>query len=63
VLLEEIRETLAEELLTSSRLTVDEIAVRLDYADTSSFVAAFKRWKGVPPGEYKRSVLGPERSS
>lgn len=61
-LLEEIRETLAEELLTSSRLTVDEIAVRLDYADTSSFVAAFKRWKGVPPGEYKRSLTGAERS-
>ncbi len=61
-LLEEIRETLAEELLTSSRLTIDEIAARLDYADTSSFVAAFKRWKGVPPGEYKRTLIAPERS-
>lgn len=56
-LLEEIRETLAEGLLMSSRLTVDEIAARLDYADTSSFVTAFKRWKGVPPGEYKRSAV------
>jgi AraC-like DNA-binding protein len=60
-LVEEIRETLAEELLTSSRLTVDEIAERLGYADTSSFVAAFKRWKGVPPGEYKRNAGSSER--
>lgn len=54
-LVEEIRETLAEELLSSSRLTVDEIAARLDYTETSSFVTAFKRWKGVTPGEYKRA--------
>jgi AraC-like DNA-binding protein len=60
-LIEETRETLAEELLSSSRLTVDEIAQRLGYADTSSFVAAFKRWKGVPPGEYKRSVSAPDK--
>jgi AraC-like DNA-binding protein len=60
-LIEEIRETLAEELLSSSRLTVDEIAARLGYADTSSFVAAFKRWKGRPPGEYKRVLHAPDR--
>jgi AraC-like DNA-binding protein len=60
-LIEETRETLAEELLSSSRLTVDEIAQRLGYADTSSFVAAFKRWKGIPPGEYKRTLSPPER--
>jgi AraC-like DNA-binding protein len=53
-LVEEIRETLAEELLSASRLSVDEVAQRVGYADTSSFVAAFKRWKGVPPGGYKR---------
>ncbi|HVZ34724.1 MAG TPA: AraC family transcriptional regulator [Polyangiaceae bacterium] len=56
-LLEEIRETLAEELLAISCLTVDEIAHRLGYAETSSFVAAFKRWKGVPPKSYKRTKV------
>jgi AraC-like DNA-binding protein len=60
-LVEEIRETLAQELLASSRMTVDEIAVRLGYADTSSFVSAFKRWKGVPPGEYKRALASSGR--
>jgi AraC-like DNA-binding protein len=57
-LVDEIRETQAEELLTTSRLTIDEIAHRLGYADTSSFTAAFKRWKGVPPRGYKRELAG-----
>jgi AraC-like DNA-binding protein len=56
-LMEQSRETLAEELLASSSVTVDEIALRLGYAEASSFVAAFKRWKGVPPGEFKRHGL------
>jgi len=36
-------------------VTVDETAERLGYAETSSFIAAFKRWKGVSPGSYKRT--------
>lgn len=58
-LVEEIRETLAEELLSTGRLTIDEIAQRLGYADTSSFIMAFKRWKGVSPRGYKRELVGP----
>lgn len=57
-LLEEIREPLAEELLVSSALTVEEITKRLGYADPSSFTAAFKRWKGVPPKNYRRTRIG-----
>lgn len=56
-IVDEIRQTLAEELLSSSYLTVDEIAQRLGYADSSSFVSAFKRWKGVPPMNYKRTQI------
>ncbi|HEY8516427.1 MAG TPA: AraC family transcriptional regulator [Candidatus Binatia bacterium] len=51
-LLDEVRETLAEEMLTH-RMTVEEVAERLGYAEASSFVHAFKRWKGVPPGLYR----------
>jgi AraC-like DNA-binding protein len=58
-LVEEIRQTLAEQLLSASHLTVDEIAQRLGYADTSSFIMAFKRWKGVSPRSYKRELVGP----
>jgi AraC-like DNA-binding protein len=56
-LLEEIRETLAEQLLAAKQMTVDEIAGRLGYADTSSFITAFKRWKGVPPRSYKSELM------
>jgi AraC-like DNA-binding protein len=52
-LVEEIREALAEELLAAGEMTIDQIAQRLGYADTSSFIAAFKRWKGVAPGGYR----------
>jgi AraC-like DNA-binding protein len=56
-LVEEIRETLAEQLLSTTRMTVDEIAERLGYADTSSFITAFKRWKGVPPRGFKTELV------
>jgi AraC-like DNA-binding protein len=52
-LVEEIRQTLSEQLLATKELTVDQIAERVGYADSSSFIAAFKRWKGVAPGEYR----------
>jgi AraC-like DNA-binding protein len=50
---EQARESLAEELLASGQMTLDQIAERLGYADTSTFIAAFKRWKGVAPGSYR----------
>jgi AraC-like DNA-binding protein len=56
-LVEKVREELAEQLL-STELSVDAIAERLGYADTSSFTAAFKRWKGVPPRGYRGDVSG-----
>jgi AraC-like DNA-binding protein len=59
-LLEQARQKLAEQLLTTD-MTVDAIGERLGYADTSSFIAAFKRWKGVPPRRYKGTVLSREQ--
>jgi AraC-like DNA-binding protein len=52
-LLDEVRQDLAEEML-AYQMTVDEVAERLGYAETSSFAHAFKRWKGVSPGVYRR---------
>jgi AraC-like DNA-binding protein len=48
-LLDEVREVLADELLTTGALPVEDIAFRLGYAEASSFIHAFKRWKGVTP--------------
>ncbi|WP_026357185.1 AraC family transcriptional regulator [Mycobacterium sp. 141] len=54
VLQEEVRETLAEELLVTDGRSVAEIAERLGYSQVSSFTQAFRRWKGVGPQEYRR---------
>lgn len=56
-LLDEVRQTLANELLASRDLRVDDIARRLGYADTSSFIYAYKRWTGrTPRGILKSGV-------
>jgi AraC-like DNA-binding protein len=47
--------TLAIELLSHAGLTVEEVAVRLGYADTASFTHAFTRWRGNPPSQYRRT--------
>jgi AraC-like DNA-binding protein len=55
-LLDEVRDTLAQELLATRALSVDDVAVRLGYAEASSFIAAFKRWHGVTPAAYARAA-------
>jgi AraC-like DNA-binding protein len=47
-LLEEVRSTL------TASLTHGEIAERLGYADVTTFIEAFRRWKGVPPSEFRK---------
>jgi AraC-like DNA-binding protein len=53
VLVDEVRETLAEQLLATAGLNVDAVAERLGFANTAGFTSAFKRWKGVPPGTWR----------
>jgi AraC-like DNA-binding protein len=53
-LVEEVREALAEELLGTGSLTVEQVARRLGYAETASFTHAFTRWKGVSPRAWLR---------
>jgi AraC-like DNA-binding protein len=52
---DEVNRALAEELLASGALSVDDVAIRLGYAEASSFIAAFKRWTGMTPARYGRS--------
>lgn len=54
---DEVRESLAEEMLTTDRVKLEEVASRLGYSEPSSFVHAFKRWKGVSPAQYRRSLM------
>ncbi len=60
-LLEEVRSTLAEELMLKASMTHGEIAERLGYADVTTFIEAFRRWRGMPPSEFRRNLgVSPE---
>lgn len=53
-LLDEVRATLAAELLNSG-LTVEETARRLGYSETAAFTRAHGRWNGCPPRGRRRN--------
>lgn len=60
-LLDRVRQDLACWWLLQSELSVDTIADRLGYQDTSNFSRTFRRWVGMTPGDFRRSgqVLKP----
>ena len=51
----DVRATLAAELLSQVGLTVEQVARRLGYAETAAFNHAFSRWFGLAPNEFRRS--------
>lgn len=53
---DEVRLTLAEELLSTTELPIAQIAERLGYTDPTSFIVAFKGWKGVTPLAYRKQI-------
>ncbi len=55
-ILETERRQLAEHLLATTRITLDELAIQLGYSDTASFTRAFRRWNGVSPGEFRKQA-------
>ncbi len=54
----EVRATLAAELLSQFGLTVEQIARRLGYAETAAFNHAFARWYGCTPTEFRAHRTG-----
>lgn len=48
-LLDELRQERAAWYLQHTRLTVEDVAARLGYADTSNFSRTFRRWFGMTP--------------
>ena len=51
---EEVRKTLALNLLENETLALAEIAFSLGYSEVSAFNHAFRRWVGQSPGDYRR---------
>lgn len=54
-LLDEERRRVAEHYLTSSDLTVQQIADQCAFSDAQNFSQAFKRWSGMSPTEYRNA--------
>ena len=61
-LLDEVRQALAEEMLDTGVLSVEDVAQRLGYAEASSFIHAFKRWRGMTPSQYRLRRTRPAAS-
>jgi len=53
---DEYKKVEALKLLQTASENITGISFRLGYKDTSSFYKAFKRWYGLPPKSYLRSV-------
>ncbi|RZF55893.1 AraC family transcriptional regulator [Acinetobacter halotolerans] len=52
-LIDDIRKDLAEDLLKTTSLTVEEVANQLGYSEVSAFSRAFKRWKSISPKNFR----------
>lgn len=52
------RQALSEELLSSTRLQVSDVANALGYANASGFIRAFQRWKGISPKRFREQSRG-----
>lgn len=53
-LLDDVRQDLAKQFINQSHIPLGEISFRLGFSTNSSFARAFKRWTGIPPGEYRQ---------
>jgi AraC-like DNA-binding protein len=57
-LVDETRFEIASHALAYTTMDVTQIAVSLDYADTSAFTRAFRRWSGTTPGRWRAATRG-----
>ncbi|MBQ4226767.1 MAG: helix-turn-helix transcriptional regulator, partial [Clostridia bacterium] len=56
VYIEQLRIAHAEELLSSGKMSIEEVAQNVGYGNADSFRRAFKRVKGVSPSKYSKSA-------
>lgn len=56
LLADEVRMTLATELLKIPSLTLEEIAIRIGYSEVSNFLHAFKRCQQQTPSQYRKQL-------
>lgn len=59
-LVEEVRSVLACQLLGNTAMSVSQIAAALQYAETSAFTRAFRRWTGLSPTAWQAQFRLPQ---
>jgi AraC-like DNA-binding protein len=55
--LNELQKKKALELITSTDMSIENIATELGYRDVSNFYHAFKNWTGTTPSSYRKTKL------
>ena len=55
-ILDDVRNANAREFLAVTDMTIGEIAQALAYASHPPFIAAFRRWNGIAPSEWRRAI-------
>ena len=55
IICDEVRNILAKKYLTTTNLTVSDIAMLLNYSEAASFRRAFIRWNSTTPHDYRHS--------
>ncbi len=56
MILDQVRKEVALNYLTQKDITICDIALLLGFSEQSAFNHAFKRWSGLTPGQYRKSV-------
>jgi len=54
--LDGVRFTVARELLSDSKVALDDVAATLGYAGVNPFMRTFRRWTGTTPGRWRRDA-------
>jgi AraC-like DNA-binding protein len=57
-LVDEARLELSTDLLRSTRLTIDEVALRTGFSEAANFRRAFRKWTGLAPAAYRARHAG-----
>lgn len=54
VIMDETKYEKAQQYLKQGKESIDEIALKLGYAEAASFIRAFQRWSGMTPAKFRR---------
>jgi AraC-like DNA-binding protein len=45
----------SQQYLSNPNMTIEQVAIRLGYAESAAFIHAFKRWSGVSPHRFRQN--------